>query len=80
MTDRLEAAVRNGKQAAVLMDDPVLKDALDKLEQAAIEALVTCFADELLERRAEVSAIRKFRAVLRVYIDNGKIAKASLPN
>jgi hypothetical protein len=78
MTDRLEKAVRDANRAAILLDDPTLQEALDKLEALSVEALVSCDADELLERRADVSAIRKFRHTLRAYIDNGKIAKATL--
>jgi hypothetical protein len=78
MTDRLEAAKRKGKQAAILIDDPLLTEALNKLEEQAIEALTVCSSDELIERRANVNAIRFLRRTLRAYLDAGMIAERSL--
>jgi hypothetical protein len=79
MTDKLEAAVRNGKRAEILLEDPVLREALDRLEEIETDARLVCSADELVERRANVVAIRRLRQTLRAYIDNGKIAARSLP-
>jgi hypothetical protein len=78
MTDKLEAAVRKGKQAAILMDDPILGEAFDKLEKLETEALLKCPPDELQERRAYVVAIRKLRETLRTFLDYGKVAQRDL--
>jgi hypothetical protein len=77
MTD-LEGDVRRGKHAAVLMDDPVLKEALDRLENLEMEALISCPPDELQERRAYVAAIRKLRVTLRTFLDNGKVSQRKI--
>lgn len=78
MTDKLESAVRRAKHAAALMDDPVLNEALDRLEQLETEALIACPPDELQERRAYVAAVRKLRLTLRTFLDGGKIAQRDL--
>jgi hypothetical protein len=78
MTDKLEKAVRDGNRASILLDDPVLKEALDKLEQLEMEVMRSCPVDELVERRANVNAIDRLRRTLRAYLDNGKIAKITL--
>lgn len=78
MTDKLEKAIRDGNRAAILLDDPVLKEALDKLEQLEIEALLSCAPDEVIEYRAHVVAVRRFRNTLRAYVDNAIIAKATV--
>jgi len=77
-TDRLEAATRNGKRAAILLDDPLLNEALDKLLEQAVQKMMTCNADDLLEARAEAAAIERFRRCLRAYVDNGLIAEVTL--
>jgi hypothetical protein len=78
MTDKLEKAVRDGNRASILLDDPVLKEALDKLEQLEMDVMRTCPVDELVERRANVNAIDRLRRTLRAYLDNGKLAKVTL--
>lgn len=79
MTDRLEKAVRDGNRAALLQDDPLIKEALDKLEAQSIEALVECSdTNDLIIKRADVAAIRRFRQTLSAYIVNGKVAQHAL--
>jgi hypothetical protein len=78
MTDRLDAHVRNGKHAEMLLADPVLTGAFDKLETAATEALLMASSEELLERRADVLAIRRLRQALHAYVDSGAIANRTL--
>jgi hypothetical protein len=77
MTD-LEADVRRAKHAAVLLDDPVLKEAFDSLEKLEIEALISCPPDELQERRAYVAGVRKLRETLSIFVRYGPVSQRKI--
>ena len=76
--DKTDTAIRKGKQAEILLDDPLLKEALDVLENSAIQSLLNCQASDLVECRANANAIEKLRVTLRSYLDSAKIAARTI--
>jgi hypothetical protein len=66
MTDP-EVDIRKAKQAAILLDDPLLKEAFEALERVETKALISCPPDELIERRANVTSIIRLRETLAQY-------------
>lgn len=76
--DDLETAILNGRHADHLRNDPVLIDALNRIEKQEIEQLINCPADQLIECRANVNAVAKLRQALRAFADAGKIAERKL--
>ncbi len=75
MSDKKDLAIRRAQQAQNLLDDELLRIALDALHKDAIAAMLVAQASDLLDRRADVLAVEKLERKLRTYIANGKIAE-----
>ncbi len=78
MTERHDKAIRDGNRAKLLLDDPVLIDAIAEMETRAIAQLINCPPNELIEARAIVQAIQGLRPTLQAIFDGGKVAAFQL--
>lgn len=76
-----EQTLAHASQAKRLLDDPLLKEALDSMEHDVIELWAACPARDVQGREwlwMELKNVRKFRDILRGAIENGKVAQESL--
>lgn len=66
---------QRANRAKALLDDPLLKEALDVLESAQISLFTdqVCSAEQLMEAHRMIQALRLFREQLTSVINDGKM-------
>lgn len=72
---------QRGHQAAMLLDNGLLKDALDSIEKEVVEQWAACPARDAEGKEALwqlMKTAQKFRAILTGHIQNGKLATEQL--
>lgn len=70
--------IRRGFEAKRLLDDPLLKDAFDKIERAFVDALKTTpLTDKELEREVvrSLQVLHKVQGLIRDVVTTGKMAE-----
>lgn len=79
-TDLMEQQTR-GQYAMSLLENELLKDALDAIDKEVMEQWIACPARDKEGKEALwqlIKTSRKFRDVLTGYIETGKLASAEL--
>lgn len=79
--DRLEEAVRDGKRAAILLGDPLLKRSFEQLEHDYFTAWIATKPGQIGEREALWQAyqiVGKVRNHLEMAINDGVVADAEI--
>lgn len=63
-----------GRRVEQFLADPAITDALEGLERAYLEELITAPSDQLHHVRTKVTVLRDFATSLRGVVDRGKRA------
>lgn len=81
MTDKIETAIIKGKRAAALMNDDLLKEALDAMKKDAQAAwLAAPITDPSAQLAAKLyyHAVEQLEQKLMLYVSNGSFAAKTL--
>lgn len=81
MADKLQLDVNRGQKAAALLDDEIVKLALDEMEHSYTEAWLATGARDTDARERlwqAVQVTRKFRDHLRLMVSDGKLAQVEI--
>ena len=73
-----EEETRRAGRAKQLLDDPMVRDALDDIERAVIDNIEICPPEKTIAQHQlcmMLGVVRKFRRVFRTHMETGKLVE-----
>lgn len=67
MSEKRDKALREGRRAAMILEDPLTNEIIDAMKADALRALLSCPTDKLIEARAKVNAVDALKENIELY-------------